>query len=37
MSTILPYLINNTHNILLLKDDVGRAKPSVLDLPDGSF
>lgn len=37
MSTILPYLINNTNNILLLKGDVGKAKPSVLDLPDSSF
>jgi hypothetical protein len=37
MSTILPYLINKTHNILLLKGDVGRSKPSVYELPENSF
>lgn len=37
MSTILPYLINKTHNILLLRGDVGKPKPSVSDLPDFSY
>ncbi|CAD8155848.1 unnamed protein product [Paramecium pentaurelia] len=37
MSTILPYLINKTNNILLLRGDVGKAKPSVSDLPDFSY
>ena len=37
MSTILPYLINKTNNILLLRGDVGKAKPSVSDLPDSTY
>lgn len=37
MSSVLPFLIQNTHNILLMKGDIGRAKPSIMDLPDRSF
>ncbi len=28
-------LKNNTHNYLLIKDDVGKSKPSVRQLPQG--
>ncbi|CAD8077227.1 unnamed protein product [Paramecium sonneborni] len=37
MSTILPYLINKTNNILLLRGDIGKPKPSVSDLPDPTY
>jgi hypothetical protein len=37
MTTVLPILIPRTKNILLLKDDVGRPKPSTRRLPAESF
>jgi hypothetical protein len=37
MTTVLPILIPKTNNILLLKDEIGKPKPSTRKLPDSSF
>ncbi|CAK63477.1 unnamed protein product (macronuclear) [Paramecium tetraurelia] len=37
MSTVLPILIPKSKNILLLKDDIGKPKPSTRNLPGNNF
>ncbi|CAD8113936.1 unnamed protein product [Paramecium primaurelia] len=37
MSTVLPILIPKSKNILLLKDDIGKPKPTTRNLPNDSF
>lgn len=36
MSTIPPFS-TNTHNPLLMKDDIGFGKPTIFNLPKGEF
>lgn len=37
MTTVLPVLIPRSKNILLLKDEVGKPKPTTRTLPNSSF